>query len=90
MVIFKSPADCSRRQKNNMKKIIKNVTDNDIKNGTFVIPEGATEIKKRAFYECITLESLTIPEGVTKISELAFEDCIRLESIIIPDGVTKI
>jgi len=54
------------------------------------IPEGATAIGDRAFYDCINLKSIIIPEGVTVIGESAFYNCINLESIVIPETVKKI
>ena len=51
--------------------VLKNVTDEDIVNGTFEIPEGVTQIGSDAFYNCSNLTSLKIPEGVTTIEEKA-------------------
>ena len=49
-----------------------------------------TEIGEKAFYNCISLESITIPDSVTNIGDRAFAYCSYLESITLPDGVTKI
>ena len=56
----------------------------------FVVPDGITEIKRFAFSECTSLQSIYIPKGVTKIGVHAFENCTSLESIYSPDGVTEI
>ena len=70
--------------------MIKKITNKDIINGSFVIPDGVTKIGLRAFYGCSSLSSIIIPDGVTKIGLGAFSDCWRLESIIIPESVTEI
>ena len=54
------------------------------------IPEGITEIKTEAFWNCISLRSVTIPDSVTEIGRDAFCDCVNLQSVTIPDSVTKI
>lgn len=73
-----------------MEKIIKNITDDDIINGSFVISKSVQKIGKLAFAFCSTLESIVIPDSVIEIGQSAFMDCISLESIIIPDRVKKI
>lgn len=60
----------------------------------FVFPseiEGypVTAIGSQAFYQCISLESITIPDGVTSIGDNAFWQCINLTSITIPNSVTS-
>ena len=58
--------------------------------GVGIIPEGVTEIAKRAFEDCTSLTSVVIPKGVTKIGDDAFSGCTSLKSIVIPEGVTEI
>ena len=70
--------------------MIKKVTNKDIKNGSFVVPDGVTEIGNHAFDYCTSLKKIIIPEGVNEIGGWAFCRCKSLESIIIPEGVTKI
>ena len=70
--------------------MIKNITNKDIVNGSFIIPEGVTEIGIEAFERCSSLKNITLPEGLKKIWDYAFEDCTSLESIIIPESVTEI
>ena len=55
-----------------------------------VIIMGGTSIGYRAFYNCISLTSITIPGSVTSIEYYAFNGCTALESITIPFvGSTK-
>ena len=57
-----------------------------------VIPNDGTvtSIGRFAFYDCLSLESITIPDSVTAIEVAAFYNCQRLTSIKIPDSVTLI
>ncbi len=50
-----------------------------------VIPDGVTEIKGMAFYDCSSLTSVTIPNSVTSIGEDAFYRCTSLTSVYITD-----
>ncbi len=56
----------------------KKITNKDIVNGSYTIPEGVTEIGNRAFYECTSLIKVTIPNSVTKIGMCAFSGCTSL------------
>ena len=73
-----------------MNNILKNITNKDIINGSFVVPESVTEIGEGAFYGCTNLKNITLPEGVTKIGIDAFYGCSSLTNITIPESVTKI
>ena len=57
---------------------------------TAVIPDGATNIKAKAFSNCTSLTSITIPYSVTSIGINAFNNCTSLTSVTIPDSVTSI
>ena len=48
-----------------------------------IIPDGVTEIEKRAFEGSEELTSIEIPDSVTKIGNKAFSNCQELSSIII-------
>ena len=73
-----------------MKKIIKNVTDDDLISRTFFIPDGVVEIGDWAFRYCSSLENIVIPASVKKIGGWAFRQCTNLKSITLPDSVKKI
>ena len=55
-----------------------------------VIPEGVTEIKHCAFYNCSGLTSVTIGDSVTSIGAGAFIGCSGLTSVTIGNSVTSI
>ncbi|GEM_PF-897898 len=50
-----------------------------------IIPNGVTNISKRAFYYCSSLTSVTIPESVISIGEEAFYGCKFIDSVNIID-----
>ena len=56
----------------------------------YTIPNGVTEIGKKAFYSGYFLTNVTIPDSVTLIENSAFFNCISLTSVTIPDSVTSI
>ena len=47
-----------------------------------IIPNNVTSIGSSAFYECLTLTSITIPDSVTSIGRDAFEYCSSLTTVI--------
>ena len=49
--------------------------------------KSVTGIDDMAFYECISLNSITIPDGVTTIGYSAFSGCEFLEKIILPKNL---
>ena len=53
------------------------------------IESGITTINSRAFYECVSLESVSIPDTVTKICSGAFAKC-AFSSITIGSNVTEL
>ena len=54
--------------------------DNQLVTG-LVIPDTVTEIKAHAFYNCVSLTSVTIGEFVTTIGGYAFSGCDNLQQI---------
>ena len=55
-----------------------------------LMENGVTGIGNFAFFECISLTSMTIPDSVTCIGNCAFKDCSSLASVTIPDSVASI
>ena len=61
------------------------VTNDDIKKGTFIIPNSVDSIGNYAFSYCTSLTSIKIPNSVTSIGNYAFYNCKNLTSITIHD-----
>lgn len=53
-------------------------TENDVENGTLRIPDGVTEIAKKACAQNFDLERVIIPASVKKINDGAFCECEEL------------
>lgn len=45
-------------------------------------------IENGAFYNCVTLTSVTVQEGVQMIMPYAFRGCVRLETVVLPGSVS--
>ncbi len=58
--------------------------------GSYAIKSGTRTIADEAFWNCISLTSVTIPNSVTSIDDGAFYCCTSLIGVIIPDSVTSI
>ena len=56
--------------------------------GTVVVPEGVTEIGKRAFADCSTVTDIVLPQSLKAIGDYAFLNCRFLQYPAIPEGVT--
>jgi hypothetical protein len=54
------------------------------------LPDTITRIGDRAFFNCISLESIRIPSRVKVIGKEAFGNCCRLRTVILEDGIKKI
>ncbi|HBJ19458.1 MAG TPA: hypothetical protein DDY70_06980, partial [Clostridiales bacterium] len=62
---------------------------------SLILPEKSSsgknyEINSNAFYNCVSLVSITIPTGVTRIGAGAFNGCKRLINVVVSDSVTSI
>ena len=57
------------------------VSDYNIENGTFVIPEHVRNIETYAFRNCKDLIEITIPRTVEHIGIATFEDCANLTTV---------
>ncbi len=58
--------------------------------GDVVIPEGVTNIRNYAFYNCSGITGITFPESVTFVGDYAFNNCINLEGAVLPERLTSI
>ena len=47
-------------------------------------------INERAFFHCISLETITLPQQLREILTSAFEGCIKLKLLIILSNISKI
>ncbi len=70
--------------------VLESVSEEDIAEGKFEIPESVIAIGRSAFEGCSGLREITIPESVISIGRGAFEGCSDLREITIPESVTKI
>jgi len=71
------------------KRLLK-VTNNDLKNGEFILPDTVTHIGDDAFRDCTGLTQVTIPDSVEHIGNSAFRGCERLTQVTIPNSVKHI
>ncbi len=55
-----------------------------------IIPATVKTVKRSAFINCKSLESVEICEGITEISDYAFSNCTGLKQILIPDSLESI
>lgn len=70
--------------------VLYDVTDEDVENGVFVVPDGITAIGEWAFEKCKRLNKVVISNGVTSIRKQAFYGCKSLQEVLIPNSVTVI
>jgi hypothetical protein len=71
------------------KKLLR-VSNEDVRNGQFIIPETVTSIDTSAFRDCTGLTHATIPGSVKSIGNDAFRGCASLTQVTIPDSVKSI
>ncbi len=58
--------------------------------GSYVVPDGVTNIGDYAFYYCTSLTNITIPDSVIRLGNSALSACSSLPDITIPASVTSI
>ena len=59
------------------------------KKDDFVFNPHVTEIRERAFSNCLYLEQITVPEGITKLSRGTFAGCQNLRKVTLPESVVS-
>ncbi|MBQ8424761.1 MAG: leucine-rich repeat domain-containing protein [Clostridia bacterium] len=72
------------------KGILSNIDPEDIQRGTFIVPEGVTEISANAFYNLKNLRHVILPSSLEVIGENAFLDCKKLLSVEFSEGINLI
>ena len=66
------------------------VMDDDIVNGTVVIPDTIECIGAEAFKDCNFLKFINLPNSVNRIDDSAFKGCQKLKEINLPEGLDYI
>lgn len=72
--------------------VLKEVENEDIKNGSVVVPENVKHIGDSAFSKCDRdkVKHIELPKSLKTIGRCAFIGCKALETIEIPNGVREI
>jgi hypothetical protein len=68
--------------------VLVDVINEDIVDGTFIIPDSVKWIGDWAFENCTSLVSIVIPHSIEKIGNWAFRGCTSLSSITITNPNT--
>ena len=55
--------------------------------GSYIVPNGVTNIAFAAFYYCAGLTNITLPSTVVTVEDWAIASCTSLTSLTIPNGV---
>lgn len=61
-----------------------------IKNESYTVPDGVTEIGYEAFGDCNYTSDIEIPAFVTKMGEYAFEKASSVKEVALGEGITEI
>ena len=70
------------------KTTLKKVTNADIVDGKYIVPDGVTTLGDDCFYSCTALETIDL-RGVTTLGDRCFYGCAALQSIDLK-GVTML
>lgn len=55
------------------------------------VPESVSSIGNNAFFDCLSMESLTLPKySITSIGESAFQNCTSLKSVSLPNTLDSL
>ncbi|MDR3500981.1 MAG: leucine-rich repeat domain-containing protein [Legionella sp.] len=65
------------------------VTNDDLIDGVFIVPNGVASFGDFAFKKATNLTQIDIPEWVTSIDDDVFANCTLLVRMIIPNSVTE-
>ena len=95
-VDYKSSSDTKTRNTNHIMSIPKEV--NEISSYCFadsvcrnvIIPTTVTRIRKRCFFNCITLQQIEIPSTVLHLEDETFLNCKKLQSITLSSTLKSI
>ena len=58
--------------------------------GDVIVPDKTVGIANYAFYQCMTITSITLPNSVVKIGRAAFYQCSKLKSVVLPQNLEVI
>lgn len=72
------------------KNVLVKVEEEDIVNGSFVVPENVTVIGTKAFLGLKNLTKIQLHDNITAIKSYAFMSCKNLEEIKLPKNLTTI
>ena len=61
-----------------------------IKNESYTIPDGVTEIGYEAFADCNYTSEIEIPASVTKMGEYAFTKASSVKEVFLGEGITEV
>ena len=62
----------------------------DSLNGAVNVPDGTVGIANYAFYQCLTITSISIPNSVKTIGRAAFYQCSKLKTVELPETLEVI
>ncbi len=68
---------------------LKYITDNDVVNGVFEVPEIVNRIADYSFHHCKAVKKVVIKNPKTYINPFAFNCCENLKEIVMPVELIK-
>ena len=57
----------------------------DSLNGDITVPDGTVGIANYAFYQCLTITSISLPNSLRSIGRAAFYQCSKLKTVALPE-----
>lgn len=58
--------------------------------GGVIVPDGTVGIANYAFYQCLTITSISLPNSLRTIGRAAFYECSKLQSVALPETLEVI